>query len=40
VGKIKKYNYEYDKLGNWIVLTEYSVDKLTLFVEREIEYYQ
>ena len=40
VGKIKKYHYEYDKLDNWIVLTEYSVDKLLLIIEREIEYYQ
>ena len=34
-----KYQYEYDKLNNWIVKTTYVDDKLENIVERKIEYY-
>ena len=36
----RTYQYEYDKLKNWIVRTEYIDDILEFIIEREIEYYE
>jgi hypothetical protein len=36
----KRYEYEFDKHGNWTKRVEYEGDKPTFVLERQFEYYE